>query len=129
MNALEQRLVDYTLGLRFEDLSEATRHQARRRILDTLGGALAAIPFRPFAGFGVVPGLGLWPVLLMLIAENALADPTGSTQFFCFTLSNPVYPWCLAAMAPHFVLHLITCRSWCRLPCSGLGCCVANAST
>lgn len=42
MNALEQRLVDYTLGLRFEDLSEATRHQARRRILDTLGGALAA---------------------------------------------------------------------------------------
>jgi hypothetical protein len=61
-----------------------------------LGGALAAIPFRPFAGFGVVPGLGLWPVLLMLVAENALADPAGSTQFFCFTLSNPVYPWFLA---------------------------------
>jgi 2-methylcitrate dehydratase len=42
MNALEQRLVDYALGLRYEDLSEATRHQARRRLLDTLGGALAA---------------------------------------------------------------------------------------
>ena len=61
-----------------------------------LGVALGAIPLRSFAGFGVVPGLGLWPVLLMLIAENALADPTGSTQFFCFTLSNPVYPWFLA---------------------------------
>lgn len=42
MNALEQRLVDYASDLRYEDLSEATRHQARRRILDTLGGALAA---------------------------------------------------------------------------------------
>ncbi len=42
MNALEQRLVDYASDLRYEDLSEATRHQAQRRILDTLGGALAA---------------------------------------------------------------------------------------
>lgn len=55
-----------------------------------LGAALGAIPWRPLAGFGLVPGLGLWPVLLMLVAENTLADPAGSTPFLCFTLSNPV---------------------------------------
>jgi 2-methylcitrate dehydratase len=42
MSTLEDRLVDYTLSLRWEDLSTHTLHQAQRRMLDTIGGALAA---------------------------------------------------------------------------------------
>ena len=61
-----------------------------------LGTALAAIPWRALQGFGSKPGLGLWPVLLMLIAEDKLLDPTGETAFLCFKVNNRQYPWVLA---------------------------------
>jgi hypothetical protein len=61
-----------------------------------LGTALSAIPWQPLRDFGVVPGLGLWPVLLMLVAEDKLLDPTGETPLLCFKISNRQYPWVLA---------------------------------
>ena len=39
---LADRLADYALGLRFEDLPARTVHEARRRFIDTLGCALGA---------------------------------------------------------------------------------------
>lgn len=47
MSKLEDRLVDYAMGLRLQDLSDHTLHQAKRRMLDTLGGALAAYTAPP----------------------------------------------------------------------------------
>lgn len=40
-------MVDYALGLRYGDLPEKAIHQAKRRVVDTLGGALAAYAAPP----------------------------------------------------------------------------------
>ena len=42
MGALEDRMVDYAAALRFADLPAAVVHQAKRRVIDTIGCALAA---------------------------------------------------------------------------------------
>jgi hypothetical protein len=67
-----------------------------------LGTALSAIPWRPLHAFGAVPGLGLWPVLLMLTAEDKLLDPTGETALLCFKINNRQYPWVLAVVSSLF---------------------------
>ncbi len=43
-------------------------------------------------GFGFMPAMGLWPVLLAATTTSVLADPTGSSSFLCFTLPNRVFP-------------------------------------
>lgn len=58
-----------------------------------LGMALGLVVTPAFA---VIPGQGLWPVLLMVIAEDKLLDPTGETPFLCIKLNNRMYPWFLA---------------------------------
>jgi 2-methylcitrate dehydratase len=47
MSALEERMVDYAASLAFADLPAEVVHHARRRILDTIGGALAAYTAPP----------------------------------------------------------------------------------
>ena len=42
MSALENRLVDYALELSYEELPAETIRQAKRRIGDTIGGAIGA---------------------------------------------------------------------------------------
>ncbi len=42
MGDLERRMIDYAMQLEFGELSAATVHHAKRRIVDTIGGALAA---------------------------------------------------------------------------------------
>ena len=44
---LEQRMVRYAATLDYADLDEAVVHQAKRRIIDTIGGALAAYAAPP----------------------------------------------------------------------------------
>jgi 2-methylcitrate dehydratase len=47
MGPLEQRMVDYAAMLEFAALPQAVVHQAKRRVIDTLGGALAAFTAPP----------------------------------------------------------------------------------
>jgi len=42
MTSIEDRMTDYAARLRLTELPEAVVHHARRRLLDTVGGALAA---------------------------------------------------------------------------------------
>ena len=39
---LAARMADYAIGLRFEDISAATVHEVKRRVIDSLGCALGA---------------------------------------------------------------------------------------
>ena len=48
-----------------------------------------------FKYFAIMPSQGLWPVLMASITTNALADPTGSSNFLCLTIPNRLYPWFL----------------------------------
>ena len=47
MTKLETRMVDYALQLQYAELPDKAIHHARRRVLDTLGGALAAYTAPP----------------------------------------------------------------------------------
>jgi 2-methylcitrate dehydratase len=47
VGVLEDRIVDFALSLDFEDLSPDVVHQAKRRVVDTVGGALAACKTPP----------------------------------------------------------------------------------
>lgn len=47
MSTLESRMVDYALELRFDELPDTAVHQLKRRVIDTLGGALAAYTAPP----------------------------------------------------------------------------------
>lgn len=47
MDTLESRMVDYAASLNAADLSPAVLNQAKRRIIDTIGGALAAYTAPP----------------------------------------------------------------------------------
>jgi 2-methylcitrate dehydratase len=42
MSTTEDRMVDYALNLSYDELPDAAIHQLKRRVIDTLGGALAA---------------------------------------------------------------------------------------
>ena len=41
-SALERTMIDYAAGLRFDELSPPVLHHAKRRVIDTIAGALAA---------------------------------------------------------------------------------------
>ena len=47
MSTLEDRMVDYALELRYDELPEDAIHHLKRRVIDTLGGALAAYTAPP----------------------------------------------------------------------------------
>ena len=47
MSAIEQRMVDYAASLSFAELSPEVVHHAKRRIIDTIGAALAAYTAPP----------------------------------------------------------------------------------
>lgn len=47
MDATIQRIADYACGLRFEDLGDETVHQAKRRIIDTVGCVLGGYDAAP----------------------------------------------------------------------------------
>ena len=47
MSTLEDRMVDYALDLRYDELPDAAIHHLKRRVIDTLGGALAAYTAPP----------------------------------------------------------------------------------
>jgi len=47
MSSIEDRMTDYAATLRLAELPEAVVHHARRRVLDTVGGALAAYTAPP----------------------------------------------------------------------------------
>lgn len=47
VSELEQRLIDYALSLRYEDLPAETVRQAKRRMMDTVGGAIGAFASHP----------------------------------------------------------------------------------
>ena len=44
---LENQLIDYAMSLSYEELSAETIRQAKRRIADTLGGAIGAYATEP----------------------------------------------------------------------------------
>ena len=46
-SALERAMIDYAAGLRFSELSPAVLHHAKRRVIDTIAGALAACEAPP----------------------------------------------------------------------------------
>ena len=46
-SALERAMIDYAAGLRFDELTPSVIHQAKRRVIDTVGGALAACESAP----------------------------------------------------------------------------------
>ena len=46
-SALERAMIDYAAGLRFDELSPPVLHHARRRVIDTIAGALAACESAP----------------------------------------------------------------------------------
>ena len=46
-SALERSMIDYAAGLRFDELSPPVLHHAKRRVIDTIGGALAACESTP----------------------------------------------------------------------------------
>ena len=43
MEALSQRMADFALGLKYDDIPEPARNEAKRFLLDSLGCALAAV--------------------------------------------------------------------------------------
>ncbi|MBU1674710.1 MmgE/PrpD family protein, partial [bacterium] len=43
MSSITRKMADFTLGLRYEDIPEAARKEARRFLLDSAGCALAAV--------------------------------------------------------------------------------------
>ena len=47
VSTLEQAMIDYASGLRFDELSPSVLHQAKRRVIDTIAGALAAHASEP----------------------------------------------------------------------------------
>src|SRR2546425_2364579 len=47
MSGLEKRMVDYALALAYGELPEKAVHHAKRRVIDTIGGALAAYTAPP----------------------------------------------------------------------------------
>ena len=47
ISALEQRMIDYAADLAYDELDANVVHHAKRRILDTIGGALAAYDAEP----------------------------------------------------------------------------------
>jgi 2-methylcitrate dehydratase len=47
MSPLERRMIDYALGLTYDELPAAAIHQAKRRIADTIGSALGAYAAEP----------------------------------------------------------------------------------
>src|SRR5438034_9332952 len=66
-STLAQRFADYATALRFEDLSAAAGHEAKRRIIDSLGCALGAYDADPCVvarevacGFSASRGAVLW---------------------------------------------------------------------
>ena len=46
-STLERAIIDYAAGLRFDELAPPVIHQAKRRVIDTVGGALAAFESAP----------------------------------------------------------------------------------
>ena len=46
-STLERAMIDYAAGLRFDELSPPVPHHAKRRVIDTIGGALAACEAPP----------------------------------------------------------------------------------
>ena len=46
-STLERAMIDYAAGLRFDELAPSVIHQAKRRVIDTVGGALAACESAP----------------------------------------------------------------------------------
>ena len=46
-SALERAMIDYAAGLRFDELSPPVLHHAKRRVIDTIAGALAACESTP----------------------------------------------------------------------------------
>ena len=82
-------------------LSSALLINAATALLGTL---LFFIPWSPMRNFGVIPSLGMWPVLLMLIAEDKLLDPESESPFLCFRVSNKLYAWVLALVFSAFSL-------------------------
>ena len=44
---LERAMIDYAAGLRFDELSPSVLHQVKRRVIDTIAGALAAHASEP----------------------------------------------------------------------------------
>ncbi|MDE0456738.1 MAG: MmgE/PrpD family protein [Chromatiales bacterium] len=46
-SALERAMIDYAAGLRFDELSPPVLHHAKRRVIDTIAGALAACESAP----------------------------------------------------------------------------------
>ena len=44
MSSIEAQIVDYALSLQLSDIGKTARHQAKRRILDTIGCALGGFP-------------------------------------------------------------------------------------
>ena len=42
MSTTEDRMVEYALNLSYDELPDQAIHQLKRRLIDTLGGALAA---------------------------------------------------------------------------------------
>ncbi|MFN0160904.1 MAG: MmgE/PrpD family protein [Burkholderiales bacterium] len=78
MSTLEDRMVDYALELRYDELPETAIHHIKRRVIDTLGGALAAYtapPVRiarkvalPIAGTG---GARIWGSLVRTSPDMA----------------------------------------------------------
>src|SRR5437762_382620 len=66
-STLAQRFADYATALRFEDLSAAAVHEAKRRVIDSLGCALGAYDAEPCVvarevagGFSAARGGALW---------------------------------------------------------------------
>ena len=47
VSTLERAMIDYAASLRFDELSPPVLHQAKRRVIDTIAGALAAHASRP----------------------------------------------------------------------------------
>ena len=47
MGTVAETLVGFAYSLRFEDLPQAVIHEAKRRIIDSLGCALGAVEERP----------------------------------------------------------------------------------
>ncbi|NCV18706.1 MAG: MmgE/PrpD family protein, partial [Rhodobacterales bacterium] len=44
---VETQLIEYSMSLGFEDLTEKAINQAKRRVIDTIGGALGAFEAKP----------------------------------------------------------------------------------
>jgi len=49
---VETQLIEYSMSLGFEDLTEKAINQAKRRVIDTIGGALGALQPSPWKLLG-----------------------------------------------------------------------------